>query len=227
MSAHPSTAFDSRDFRLLTLARFLVTFALQVQTLVMAWQVYSIKHDPLFLGLIGLAEAVPALSLALVAGDVVDRSDPLKVYKNVVRGVLVSAVLLFLVSVPAFGVPDAARVFWIYAAAFIAGSARGFGQPSTYALIPQMVSREELARSSAWSTSAFQMASIVGPGLGGVLFAWKGALLPYTIDVLLLLGSLAAASLIALEPKVAPASPAGENGFQRATAHCLRDRVTG
>lgn len=218
MNAQPSNAFESRDFRLLTLARFLVTFALQVQTLVMAWQVYSIKHDPLYLGLIGLAEAVPALSLALIAGDVVDRTDPLKVYKNVVRGVLASAALLFLVSVPAFGVPDSSRVFWIYAAAFIAGSARGFGQPATYSLIPQMVSREELARSSAWSTAAFQMASIVGPGLGGVLFAWKGALVPYTLDVLLLLGSLTAASLIALSPKPAPRPSVSENGFQRATA---------
>ncbi|MBI3566107.1 MAG: MFS transporter [Elusimicrobia bacterium] len=218
MTGHPSSAFDSRDFRLLTLARFLVTFALQVQTLVMAWQIYSIKHDPLYLGLIGLFEAVPALSLALIAGDVVDRSDPLKVYKNVVRGVLVSAGLLLAVSLPALGVPDSARVFWIYAAAFIAGSARGFGQPSTYALIPQMVSREELAVSSAWSTAAFQMASIVGPGLGGILYAWRGPLIPYGLDVALLFGSLSAASLIALRPKPAARPEAGESGFQRVTA---------
>ncbi len=211
------SAFDSSDFRRLTYARFLVTFALQIQTLVMAWQVYSIKHDPLFLGLIGLFEAVPAIGLALIAGDVVDRRDPLQVYKNVLRGVAVSAGLLLVVSLPAMGVPDDSRVFWIYAAAFIAGSARGFGQPSTYALIPQMVSREALTVSSAWSTAAFQTASVVGPGIGGLLFAWKGPLLPYGVDCLLLVGAMAAASTITLKPKPAPPRDHTESAFHRVT----------
>ena len=126
----PPSALASPDFRSLTLARFLLTFAMQVQTLVMAWQVYQIKHDPLFLGLIGLFEAVPAIGLALLSGDVVDRSDPLKVYKNVIRGCFVSAALLFMVSLPASGIAPGDRVPWIYLAAFIAGCARGFSQPA-------------------------------------------------------------------------------------------------
>ena len=218
MNPRPPSALASKDFRRLTLARFLLTFAAQVQTLVMAWQVYSIKHDPLFLGLIGLFEAVPAIGLALFSGDLVDRSDPLKVYKNVIRGCFVSALLLFAVSTPAAGIPAGDRVPWIYLAAFIAGCARGFGSPATYSLIPQMIPRESLAVSSAWITAAFQTASVIGPGLGGVLFAWKGERLPYGLDLLLLAGAMAAAGLIQLKPKPAPSGPPGETAFRRATS---------
>ncbi|MFI5362803.1 MAG: MFS transporter [Elusimicrobiota bacterium] len=218
MTQRPPSALDSKDFRKLTSARFLMTFAIQVQTLVMAWQVYSIKHDPWFLGLIGLFEAVPAISLALFSGDVVDRSDPLKVYKYVIRGCFLSALLLFVVSTPAAGIPAGDRVPWIYLAAFITGCARGFAQPSMYSLVPQMVPREALAVSSAWITAAFQTASVVGPGVGGILFAWKGERLPYGLDLLLLGGSMAAAAMIELRPRPAPSGPPGETAFRRATS---------
>jgi MFS family permease len=218
VNPRPPSALASKDFRRLTAARFLMTFAIQVQTLVMAWQVYFIKHDPLFLGLIGLFEAMPAIGLALFSGDVVDRSDPLKVYKNVVRGCFLSALLLFVVSTPAAGIAPGDRVPWIYLAAFVTGCARGFAQPSMYSIVPQMVPRESLAVSSAWITAAFQTASVVGPGLGGVLFAWKGERLPYGVDLLLLGGAMAAAALIQLRPKPAPSGPPGETAFRRATS---------
>jgi MFS family permease len=218
VSPKPPSALNSPDFRRLTLARFLLTFAVQVQTLVMAWQVYSIKHDPWFLGLIGLFEAVPAISLALFSGDIVDRSNPLKVYKNVILGCFASALLLFAVSSPSFGVDPGDRVPWIYFAAFITGCARGFAQPSMYSIVPQMLPREAMAVSSAWITAAFQTASVIGPGVGGVLFAWKGERLPYGLDLVLLGASLVAASLIQLKPKPAPSGPPGETAFRRATS---------
>ena len=209
--AHP-------DFRRLTFSRFLLTVAVQVQTLVMAWQVYQIKHDPLFLGLIGLFEAAPAIGLALFSGDVVDRSDPLKVYKNVILGFFASALLLFVVSFPGAGVAPGDRVPWIYLAAFIAGCARGFSQPAMYSLVPQIIPRESLVASSAWITAAFQTASVVGPGLGGVLFAWKGELLPYGLDLALFGCALASAAAIRLKPRPAPSGPPGETAFRRATS---------
>lgn len=209
------SALDIPDFRRLTTARFLLSFAAQIQTLVMAWQVYSITHDPLALGLIGLAEAVPALSIALVSGDIVDRSNPLMVYKNVIRGIFASCVVLLIASSGLLHITDHARVLAIYFAAFVAGSARGFGQPSTYSLVPQMVAREELSVSAAWVTVAFQVGSVAGPGLGGLLFAWKGAMLPYSVDALLLVGSMLSASAIELEPKINPTGAA--SAFTRAT----------
>jgi len=221
VSAAPRSALDSPDFRRLTGARFLLAFALQVQSLVMAWQVYSIKHDPLALGLIGLVEAVPALALALLAGDVVDRGDPLRIYRGVIVGALASATLLFVVSLPALRVPGPSLVYWIYAAGFMTGCARGFSQPATYALVPQMVPRESLSHSSAWLTTAFQMASVIGPGLGGVLFAWRGATLPYGLDCALLVAAVFCASTIGFRPAPGGAraeAKAAETAFRRITS---------
>ncbi|MBI5200160.1 MAG: MFS transporter [Elusimicrobia bacterium] len=215
MAEAPKSALDNPDFRRLTLARFLLSFASQIMTLVMAWQVYSITKDPLKLGLIGLFEAVPAIGLALWAGDVVDRFNPLSIYKNVLRGVFASAALLLAVSLPQSGLEGQAKVLAIYAAAFIAGCARGFAQPSTYSLVPQMVAREQLSVSAAWITVAFQTASVVGPCVGGVLFAWYGPLPPYAVAVTLLLGSMLSASTIRLTPR--PAAPSSDTAFRRAT----------
>jgi len=218
MSAPTRSALDSPDFRRLTAARFLLAFALQIQSLVMAWQIYQLKHDPLALGLIGLVQAIPALSLALLAGDVVDRGDPLAIYRNVIRGAFASALLLFVVSLPAFKVPPESRAFWIYAAAFVAGCARGFSQPSMYSLVPQMVPRDSLAASSAWITTAFQTASVAGPGLGGVLYAWRGAPLPYGLECVLLIGALACAAAISLRPAAPAAAARGETALRRVTS---------
>jgi MFS family permease len=209
--------FSIPDFRRLTLARFCLTFALQIQTLVMAWQVYQLTHDPLALGLIGLFEAVPAIGLALFAGDIVDRGDPLAIYKRLLLGCLGSASLLLAVSLPGVSLAPRSAVAFIYAAAFITGSARGFNQPAVYSLVPQMVPRESLNVSSAWLTTAFQTASVVGPCLGGLLYAWKGAVVPYAVDAALIVGAIAAAALIELRPELRSA-PSGESGYQRVTS---------
>ncbi len=215
MSA-PVSALDSADFRALTEARFLLSFARRMQTMVMAWQVYQITRDPLALGLIGLVEAVPSLGLALWAGDAVDRGEPLGVYRGVIGGSLLSVAMLLAAGRLA---PSAAgHVAWIYAAAFVAGVARGFSQPALYALVPRIVPREALARSSAWITTAFQTASVIGPGLGGVLFAWKGAPVPYALDAALLVGALTL-TLRVRAPLPAPARPrAAESPLARVTS---------
>jgi len=164
-----------------------MTFAIQVQTLVMAWQVYSIKHDPLFLGLIGLFEAVPAISLALFSGDVVDRSDPLKVYKNVIAGAFFRPCFLFVVSTPPAGIAPGDRVPWIYLAAFITGCARGFAQPSMYSIVPQMIPREVARRLLGVDHRRVPDRFRRRPRpRRRPCFAWKGERLPYGLDLLLL-----------------------------------------
>ena len=103
------SAFSFPDFRKLVSARFLFSFSVQMQAVVMGWLVFEIKRDPLYLGLIGLVEAVPALGLALYAGHVVDRSNPLRVYRNVLRVSFMSALLLFLVAWRGGALPDSSR----------------------------------------------------------------------------------------------------------------------
>ena len=145
------SAFAVRDFRLVTQARFLFGLAVQLQAVLIGWQIYEIKHDPLYLGLTGLVEAVPALTLALFAGEIVDRSNPLKVYKNVLRLSLLAGLILLVGAYPAIHLSISNRVAILYLAAFITGTARGFAAPALFTLIPQIVKREALRISSASS----------------------------------------------------------------------------
>lgn len=199
---NPASAFQVRDFRLLTQARFLFAFATQAQSVVLGWQIYEIKHDPLYLGLAGLAEAVPALSLAIFAGHLTDRGNPLTIYKNVVRLTFLASLLLLLVSGSFLGADPLAKLPWIYSAAFIAGIARGFSGPSLYSLVPQLIKRDLLKISAAWITAAFQIAAVSGPAIGGILFALRGADLPYTLNAVMLLGALGSLALIRHRPTV-------------------------
>ena len=199
---HPRTAFEVRDFRLLTQARFLFSFAVQLQAVIMGWQVYEIKHDPLYLGLIGLVEAVPAISVALVSGYVVDRSNPLRIYINVLRCSLLSALVLLAVTSGWIRTGGDGALPWIYLAALITGFARGFSGPALFALVPQLISRESLRVSAAWVTGAFQIAAVTGPAVGGIIYAWNGPRPAYLLGCLALAGATLSLHLIRHEPKV-------------------------
>ena len=193
------SAWAFKSFRFFTFAGILLPFASQIQSLIIGWQVYEIKHDPLYLGFIGLVEALPALSLALVAGYVVDRGNPLKILKNVARLNIFSSLMLLTVSLPMLGVSQDLHLFALYLAAFLSGVGRGFRMPSNTALVPQLVPRNVLYISSAWTTSSTSMAFALGPALGGFLFAWKGPMAPYSLDFLAFSTGLLLLSLIKLD----------------------------
>ena len=167
----------------------------------MGWQVYELTNSALALGLIGLVQAVPAIALALFAGHFVDRTDPLKVYKNVLRLNLVAAATLWAVSGSAFGLPLHARVLGLYAASFVSGVGLGFALPARDGLVPRLVAREELHETSAWTVSAYHLAAVAGPALGGALFGWLGARVPHGLDLALFATALAALGPVKLAPR--------------------------
>src|SRR6188474_1805600 len=94
-SSEALSAFRQIDFRRFIFSKFMLTLALQIQFVVLSWQVYEITHDPLSLGLLGLAEAIPAVGLALYGGYISDRSDRRTILVRVITlQLLVSAALL-------------------------------------------------------------------------------------------------------------------------------------
>lgn len=196
MNSNEDTFEVRRDFFWVTLARFLFSFGVQIQSVVMGWQIYDLKRDPLYLGLIGLAEALPALSLALFAGYWVDQGNPHKIYRGVLVVSEVSALILLLVSLGILGGHKTSPVYWIYGAALITGLARSFAGPSLYSMIPKLIDRSSMSRSAAWITSAFQIASVSGPAMGGILYAWKGPQFAYGVDSLLICGAFVAVSCV-------------------------------
>jgi MFS family permease len=162
------------DFKKIMTARFFFTLAVQMQAIILGWRMYELTKNPLYLGLIGLAEAIPALSLALFAGYIVDRSRPLVIYRRLVFVSLTSGLLMLVSQYEGMGLTPEKQVPLLFLSSFLTGCARAFSQPSMYSIVPKLLPRALLPRSSAWMSSAMQTARMSGPALGGLLYGFLG-----------------------------------------------------
>jgi MFS family permease len=163
-----------RDFRMFILARFMLTFGIQMQSVVVGWQVYKITHDPFSLGLIGLAEAIPFLSVALFAGHVADIMNRRRIILVTVFAYLLGAIALLLLSIHLKNSSLAFGVFAIYAVIFATGFARGFFHPAHSAFMAQIVPRELYPNSSTWNSTFWHIAAVSGPAFGGLIYGFAG-----------------------------------------------------
>lgn len=196
----PYAALRIPEFRLFVTARVCVTMAIQIQAVVVGWQVYEITKDPLSLGLIGLAEAIPSIAVALYAGhvaDVVPRKRIIMV--GLATLLLCSAALLFFTTNPG------AFVFqWgvvpIYSVIFLSGIARGFISPALFAFMPQLVPRDVFPNAITWNSTLWEFAAIAGPAIGGLVYGFAGIAAAYTVDVALVAAGLLLAMAIAGKP---------------------------
>jgi MFS family permease len=168
-------ALRYRDFALLAGANAASIFGNQMAAVTIGWQVYAIRKDAFDLGLIGLAEYVPLLLLALPAGQVADRLSRRLVF--LVSLLLQIAVLVLLVLVTLSG---ADRLWQFYALAAATGVVSAVGWPAARALFPTLVPEETMAEAMALRSTGMQAAIIAGPALGGILFAVRPEL-PYVV----------------------------------------------
>src|SRR3954468_6056917 len=166
-----------------------LTLGTMIQATVVAWQVYTLTRDPLSLGFVGLAEALPFIGAALYAGHVADRHDR-KLLSLISIGVQTLAALVLLGYTLRPEVLAGGRVWPIYAVVFVSGLARSFLQPARTALSAEIVPRETYANAVAWRSSLWQFAAVVGPAMGGVLYGFSGARAAYATEVALCLAGL-------------------------------------
>ena len=178
--------YRDRDFRFFISSRFLSTVAMQVQSVAIGWQIYDIERTPLSLGLVGLCEFIPMFLLTLPAGEIADRFDQRRVlaFAQALLGICSGLFLLFSLLYPRDALP-------FYGVLVLFGAARGFSGPSSQSLLAFLVPPERLAKSIALSSSAFTVAVIAGPALGGFLYA-LGPIATYSISFL---GFMSAAAL--------------------------------
>ena len=195
----PYAALRHRDFRWYIVSLFCMTIASQIQAVVVGWQVYEITHDPLSLGLIGLAEALPFIAIALPAGYLADRRNrrTISVGSLMVLACCSLALLAFSVS-PGF----LARIgiLPVYAVIFASGLARSFLQPARQALGAEIVPREHYENASAWRSSGWQTAAVVGPAVGGLLYGFSGPIASYGVDATLMVVSFLTFLLVHYAP---------------------------
>jgi MFS family permease len=158
-------AFASRDFKRYQLARVMAVLGSGAQTVAVAWQVYSMTHRPLDLGLTGLALFLPGLLFLLPSGHVADRFDRRQVIL-VCYGLQMVSTMALLVLARA----GTHTVAPIYAVLFLTGTARAFSGPASSALIPHLVPEKHFVNAVTWGGAIFQFANVSGPALGGLLF---------------------------------------------------------
>lgn len=159
-----------RDFRFLLLTRVFATMALQCQAVIVGWQIYSITKDTFLLGLTGLAEAIPAIGCALIAGHVVDNGKPHKIYILCTGAMLLNTLVLLLIAGGIVQAPGGSMLPWIYGGIFVSGLARSFTIPSSFTILSLLVSKRDMAAATAWRSSGFQAAAIAGPALAGIVY---------------------------------------------------------
>ena len=164
-TVHPRAAFRHRDFRLALIGSVASVIAIQMQSVAIGWQVYDLTHRPLDLGLVGLAQFLPAIVLSLFAGQTADRFDRRGIMRVCQLAQVASALLLWLET--RAGTPS---VGTIYALLVLVGIARAFHAPASQALLPHLVPSEDFSNAVTWTHSVRQVASMVGPALGGVLY---------------------------------------------------------
>jgi MFS family permease len=199
-------ALRNRDFAFYVSGNFLWTIGLQVQALALAWQIYEITRDPFQLGLIGLLEFLPAALLALPAGHLADRLDRRRLLLVGVGAELVAALVLV-----GFALADRMSEPVILSLALVFGIARSISTPAARALLPSLMPKEHLAGAIAWSSTTWQVATIAGPGIGGVLYALAPAV-AYGGAALAFAAATVAAALMRGRPIERPASEADRGG---------------
>ncbi len=154
-------------------ARFLTAASSEMQAVAVAWQVYGMTHRPLDLGLVGLAQFLPGILLFLVAGHAADRFARQRILQACCAAFSICSLLLLL-----FALEDIHSVYPIYFALLMNGSVRAFNMPAGQAFLPLLVPEEHFPNAVAWSASIFQVAAILGPAAGGMVYGLTGSPAP-------------------------------------------------
>ena len=195
----PYAALRVPDFRRLVSARVLFIIASQIQGVVVGWQIYELTNNPLALGLIGLAEAIPSITVSLYAGHVADSVPRKRIIVPMMVVLFACSLSLFLLTRPAGMVLFANQqlasfplyVAMLYVVLFMSGIARGFLGPALFSFMPQLLpDRALLPNAVTWNSTSWQASAVLGPAIGGLLFAKLGKGFAYGVDAGLMLLSL-------------------------------------
>lgn len=172
----PYQALRYREFNVFLLLRFAMVFAWSMQFIVIEWEVYSLTKDPLSLGFIGLMEIIPAVSMALFAGHIVDQREKKGLLVKCILGFSAISFGLFLLTWPTV-VRDWSKhyiLYSIYALVFVGGIVRSFMGPTIFSLLSLIIPKKVYPNAATWSSSVWQIGAVMGPALAGFSINWIG-----------------------------------------------------
>lgn len=194
--------FTYPSFRNYELARFLIVVAIEMQSVAVGWQVYEITRRAFALGMTGLVQFLPGVLLFLVAGHTTDIVDRRRLLTTCYVGYAICSALLLLITIR-----GTQRVYPIYIVLVLVGVVRSFSGPVTRAILPHLVPVEIFPSAFAWHASVYQTATILGPAVGGLVYAaFRGPAVVYAAALM----AAVAAGLGTLGIKMRRGAPARE-----------------
>lgn len=202
----PYAALRIREFNIFLLLRFIMVFSWSMQFIVIEWEVYSLTKSALSLGIVGLMEVVPAILMALFAGHFVDQNEKKGLLFKCIIGFLIISLGLFLLTWEPFRGNLSAKtiLYSIYFLVFLGGIVRSFLGPTIFSLLSLIVPKNLYANAATWSSSVWQISSVLGPAVAGfsiTIIGVHGSMLSILACSLL---ALVALSQISIKPILNP-----------------------
>lgn len=202
----PYASLRIKEFNIFLLVRFVLVFAWSMQFIIIEWQVYSLTKNPLSLGIIGLMEVIPAVSMALFAGHIVDQREKRNLLAICIAAFSLISFGLFFLTLPEFvDVTTKKTVLYsIYTLVFFGGFLRSFFGPTIFSLIALIVPKKLYPNAATWSSSTWQIATVLGPAFAGFSIHWIGVHWSLCIVFALVLLSLVLTFFIKKKPILNP-----------------------
>jgi MFS family permease len=198
----PFASLRFREFRSYLGMRFFFTFAYQMQAVIIGAHIYYLTKDPLALAFIGLSEAIPAISIALYGGYLADKLEKRGLLLKIFSAVLLASIVMLLVTSNTMhsNIPSSYIVPIMYGMIFCVGLARGLFGPATFSLMASIMPKKLYPNASTWSSSFWQMASILGLAAGGLIYAHFGITVSYFIIISFIILSIVCIFFLKVHP---------------------------
>jgi len=170
-----------RNFRFYLFFRILMTMATLMQSVIVGWQIYDLTHNVLWLGFIGLVEVIPQVSISLFAGHYVDLWNRRKIVNYTTLLLVLGSAILLIYSSNAAYFSQKFGILPVFITIFLTGLARGILQPAQVALMGQLVPRNLYANAATWNSANWQLAAVMGPAIGGMVYGFQGIIVAYSL----------------------------------------------
>jgi MFS family permease len=170
-----------KNFRFYLSYRIFMTMASLMQSVIVGWQIYAISHNVLWLGFIGLAEVIPQVGISLFAGHYIDLWNRRKIVNYTTLLLIFGAVILLIYSADATYFSERFGIIPIFVTIFLTGLARGILGPAQVALLGQLVPRNYYANAATWNSAMWQVAAVMGPAVGGLIYGFWGIIPAYSL----------------------------------------------
>jgi len=170
-----------KNFRLYLFYRVFMTMAALMQSVIVGWQIYDLTHNVLWLGFIGLVEVIPQVTVSLFAGHYSDIWNRHKIIKYTSLLLIIGSVILLIYSADTAYFSHRFGVYPLFISIFLTGLARGILSPAQVALMGQLIPRKLYANAATWNSANWQMAAVMGPAIGGMVYGFLGIVPAYSL----------------------------------------------